>query len=49
MGHGTHWEAVLKNFDGDFPAALDLGIQKVKLLERAVEITGAGRSVSGLP
>ena len=35
MGHGTHWEAVLKNFDGDFPAALDLGIQKGEVIGKS--------------
>lgn len=35
MGHGTHWEAVLKNFDEDFPHALDLGIQKGEVIGKS--------------
>ena len=35
MGHGTHWEAVLKNFDGDFLAALDPGIQKGEVIGKS--------------
>ncbi len=35
MGHGTHWGAVLKNFDEDFAAALDLGIQKGEVIGKS--------------
>ncbi len=35
MSHGTHWRAVLKNFDEDFPAAVDLGIQKGEVIGKS--------------
>lgn len=34
MGHGTHWEAVLNNFDEDFATAIDLGIQNGHVIGR---------------
>ncbi len=35
MGHGTHWEVVLKSFDQDFAAALDIGIQSGEVIGKA--------------